>query len=44
LLWLPQEISFALENRRIIPLLAAKYLACVMYGTPDANVTSSRLS
>jgi hypothetical protein len=37
LLWHPGEISLALTKERIVPLLAAKYRACVESGIHDAN-------
>jgi hypothetical protein len=43
LLWQSEEIEFALEKQKILPFLRAKYLACVMDGTPDANITSLRV-
>lgn len=40
LLWDAGEVDFALRNEKIVPYLEHKYLACVMYGTPDANIVS----
>ena len=40
LLWQPDEIVLALKEERIESFLKAKYLACVMYGTPDTNALS----
>jgi hypothetical protein len=37
LLWHPGEITLALNEERIVPLLAAKYRACVESGIHDAN-------
>jgi len=42
LLWGAAEVSFALENEKIAPYLELKYLACVMYGTPDFDITFQR--
>jgi Restriction endonuclease len=43
LLWQPMEVEFALRNERIVPYLEHKCLACVMDGTPDANITSPEI-
>ena len=37
LLWHPGEITMALTNEKIVPLLTAKHRACVESGTHDAN-------
>ena len=39
LLWYAREISLALEREKIIPLLRAKYLGCVMNAIPDTDTT-----
>lgn len=39
LLWHPGEIRLALEHGRIVPLLEAKYRACVEEGVHDADTT-----
>ena len=37
LLWHPGEITLALTKEKIVPLLEAKYRACVESGIHDAN-------
>jgi hypothetical protein len=39
LLWNSREITLALEKEKIVPLLEAKYLACVKDGVPNADTT-----
>ena len=39
LLWHSREITLALEKEKIVPLLQAKYLACVKDGVPNADTT-----
>jgi hypothetical protein len=39
LLWHPGEITLALSKERIVPLLEAKYRACVESGIYDFNTT-----
>jgi len=39
LLWHPEEIELAVNKRRIVPLLEAKYRACVETGLHIANTT-----
>jgi hypothetical protein len=39
LLWHPEEIDLAVTKNRIIPLLEAKYRACVETGLHVANTT-----
>ena len=40
LLWHPGEITLALVKEKIVPLLTAKYRACVESGVPDADTES----
>jgi hypothetical protein len=44
LLWYADEIDFALQRQKIVPLLQAKYLGCVMNAVPDTDVTDLELS
>jgi hypothetical protein len=39
LLWHPQEVELAVTKRKIIPLLEAKYRACVEDGIHDVDTT-----
>jgi hypothetical protein len=39
LLWHPEEIELAVKKARIVPLLKAKYRACVETGSHDVNTT-----
>jgi hypothetical protein len=43
LLWHPEEITLALTKEQIVPLLAAKYRACVESGIHDANTVYMRV-
>ena len=40
LLWHPGEITLALTKEKIVPLLEAKYRACVEKGIHDADTES----
>jgi hypothetical protein len=43
LLWYEDEVDFALQRQKIVPLLHAKYLGCVMNAVPDTDVTDPEL-